>query len=113
MWIAMAREARYVDEAIYPEESLNMQQALQMYTLNAAYALSREHDLGSLEVGKLADFVVIDRDILNSAVDDIRDTKVLQTYLGGELVYQSEYVRRQTLLDKVSSDLRDTLAHLG
>ena len=90
MWIAMAREARYVDEAIYPEESLNMQQALQMYTLNAAYALSREHDLGSLEVGKLADFVVIDRDILNSAVDDIRDTKVLQTYLGGELVYQSE-----------------------
>jgi predicted amidohydrolase YtcJ len=90
MWIAMAREARYVDEAIYPEESLNLQQALQMYTLNAAYALSREQDLGSLEAGKLADFVVIDRDILNSTVDDIRDTRVLQTYLGGELVYQRE-----------------------
>ena len=90
MWITMAREARYVDEAIFPEERLELQQALRMYTLNAAYALSREQELGSLEVGKLADFIVIDRDILNSAVDDIRDTKVLQTYLGGELVYQSE-----------------------
>jgi len=90
MWITMAREGRYVDEAIYPEERLSLQQALKMYTLNAAYAISREQDIGSLEVGKLADFVVIDRDILNSAVDEIRDTRVLQTYLGGELVYQSE-----------------------
>ena len=89
MWISISRQARYVDAAVYPEESLNRQQALQMFTTNASYAISREEELGSLEAGKLADFVIIDRDILNSTVDEIRDTKVLKTYLGGELVYES------------------------
>ncbi len=87
MWTTISRQPRYVDQPLYPEEALSRRQALQMYTINAAYALAREHDLGSLEPGKLADFIVIDRNILTSPQDDIPATRVLQTYLAGELVY--------------------------
>ena len=47
-----------------------------------------EEQTGSLEPGKLADFAVLDTDILTCPVDSIRDTQVLQTYLGGKLVYE-------------------------
>lgn len=87
MWITVARKARYVDKPVHPEEGLTRQQALQMYTANAAFALARESDIGSLEKGKLADFVVIDRDILTCPIDAIRETRVLRTYLGGKQVY--------------------------
>jgi predicted amidohydrolase YtcJ len=46
-----------------------------------------EDQIGSLEEGKLADFVIVDTDILTCPVDAIRNTKVLQTYLGGKRVY--------------------------
>jgi hypothetical protein len=87
MWVAVSRQPRHLDEPLYPDEALSRRQALEMYTVNAAYALAREQDLGSLEPGKLADFIVIDRNILSCPQDDIRDTRVLQTYLAGELVY--------------------------
>jgi len=58
-------------------------------TLNPARTLGLDADLGSLEPGKLADFVVLDRDILNVPVDEVKDIKVAQTYLGGRLVYDA------------------------
>ncbi|MDH5346213.1 MAG: amidohydrolase family protein, partial [Gammaproteobacteria bacterium] len=72
------------------DEALTMAEALAGYTLNAAY-LSFEEDIkGSIEPGKLADFIVLDRDLLATAPDHIMDTKVLETWLGGKLVYSIE-----------------------
>jgi predicted amidohydrolase YtcJ len=47
-----------------------------------------EDQVGSLEEGKLADFAVVDRDILTCPVDEIKDTQCLRTYLNGKLVYE-------------------------
>ncbi len=90
MWIAITRQVRYRDAPMFPQEALTREQALRMYTTNNAYLLFREDEIGSLEPGKLADMIVIDRDILNGPVDELRQTKVLQTYLNGELVYQAD-----------------------
>jgi predicted amidohydrolase YtcJ len=46
--------------------------------------------VGSLEEGKLADLIVVDRDLLTCPEDDIKDTRVLRTYLGGKLAYRSK-----------------------
>jgi len=70
------------------DEALTMVEALRGYTLNAAH-LSFEEDLkGSIEPGKLADFVVLDRDLLSIDPGHIMDTTVLETWLGGRLVYE-------------------------
>lgn len=70
-----------------PEEKLTVEEALRTITWNAAYNVFMEDKLGTLEVGKLADFVVLDRDILTIPPDQIAKTCVLQTYMGGRLVY--------------------------
>ena len=61
---------------------------MKVYTVNGAAASGEQADKGSIEVGKLADFIVIDRDIFQIDVKSISDTKVLATYLSGEKVYQ-------------------------
>lgn len=70
-------------------QEISREQMLRMYTINNAYAVWQEDIRGSLEVGKLADMVVLDRDILTCDVKEIRESKlVMQTYVGGELVYE-------------------------
>ena len=58
-------------------------------TLNAAYELHEDRSIGSLEVGKLADLIVIDRDVEHVAPTEISATKVLRTVVGGKAVYDS------------------------
>jgi predicted amidohydrolase YtcJ len=87
IWTTLTRQARWYDGALHPEEALTREQALRFYTANNAYLLFRENDIGSLEQGKQADFVVLDRDILSCPADAIRDTQVLVTYLGGKRVF--------------------------
>jgi hypothetical protein len=72
---------------MHEEEALTRQQAICFYTINNARLLFLEKECGSIEPGKLADFVVVDRDLLECPIDDLRDTQVLQTYLGGRLVF--------------------------
>jgi predicted amidohydrolase YtcJ len=86
MQTTVARVPRGMAEPLHPEEALNRQQMIQFYTINNAFLLRREHEIGSLEVGKLADFIVIDTDLLHCPVDAIGKTKVLATYLAGSRV---------------------------
>jgi len=69
-------------------EKISEFEALRAVTLDAAYQVFFDDKVGSLEVGKLADFVVLEHSPLNSPVGIIADIQVLKTYLGGELVYE-------------------------
>jgi predicted amidohydrolase YtcJ len=71
-----------------PAERLTREQALRAFTLDAAYAAHAERDLGSIEVGKLADFVVLSRDIMKAPAADIPRITVLRTMVAGRTVYQ-------------------------
>jgi hypothetical protein len=73
---------------VAPEEAIGVMDAIRLYTWNGAY-LGKEEDVkGSIEVGKLADMVVIDRDILSVPHEEIKDIQVEMTIVGGEIVYQ-------------------------
>jgi predicted amidohydrolase YtcJ len=71
----------------YPEEALSREEALRSFTIDAAYAAHQEAILGTLEAGKWADFVVIDRDFFEVPAIEIWQTNVLQTWVAGEKVY--------------------------
>ncbi len=73
----------------YPDQALSRAEALHSYTLAAAYAAHQEDRLGSLEPGKWADFIVVDRDYFESPASEIDDIRVLQTWVGGRLVYEA------------------------
>jgi predicted amidohydrolase YtcJ len=68
-------------------------EVLRAITLNAAYTLRQEKESGSLEVGKLADMIVIDRNFFTIPAEDIANIKVLLTVVGGKIVYQSKFMR--------------------
>jgi predicted amidohydrolase YtcJ len=88
MWVTVTRKARWFEGQLHVEEALTREQALRLYTINNAYIHSREHEIGSIEPGKFADFVLIDRDILTVPADEIKDTQVLATYLNGKRVFE-------------------------
>ena len=89
MFTAITRQGKYFDQRMHPEQAITREQALRFYTINNARLLFLEHDAGSLEAGKLADLIVLDRDILACPVDEIRGTRVLQTWLGGKKIYDN------------------------
>ncbi len=88
IWTTLTRLPRWTDQPLHSEQSISREQAIRLYTTNNAFLTFEEKEKGSLEAGKLADFVVIDRDILTCPVDDIRDVNVRQTWMGGRLVYE-------------------------
>jgi predicted amidohydrolase YtcJ len=71
----------------YPEECISARQALHAYTLGAAYASGEERSKGSLAPGKLADMVVLSRDILSVPPPEILNTTVEMTIVGGKIAY--------------------------
>jgi len=75
------------EEPLLADQGIGLQDVLDAYTINAAYALKQERTTGSLEPGKLADFIVLDRDIFAIDPFDLHDTRVLATYLDGRRVY--------------------------
>jgi predicted amidohydrolase YtcJ len=74
----------------YPEECLSIQDAVYAYTLGAAYAGCEESIKGSLTVGKLADLVVLDADIFSIEAEEILETGIVATMVGGEFVYRRD-----------------------
>lgn len=74
----------------FPEEAMSRRQALRAYTLSAAYAAFQEDVVGSLAPGKLADVTVLSRDILTVPAEELPETRVLYTIVGGRVEYRAE-----------------------
>lgn len=85
MATAITRKAKWHSEPLHPEEALTREQALRFYTSNNARILFMDEITGSLEPGKMADLVVLDRDFLSCPEDQIAGTQVLRAYVGGKL----------------------------
>jgi predicted amidohydrolase YtcJ len=74
-------------DLFYPDQAMTREEALSSYTLNAAYAAFEEDSKGSLEVGKLADVVVLSLDLLTIPIEEIPSVQIDMTILGGEVRY--------------------------
>ncbi len=70
------------------DPGLDRQTVVRAITINSAYELHQEAETGSLEVGKLADFIVLDRNFFKIPAEQIANIKVLLTVVGGQVVYQ-------------------------
>ena len=70
-----------------PQE-LTLAQAIRAYTINSAYVMRQEDKVGSIEVGKLADLVILDKNLFEINPSKIKQTKVMTTLLDGEVIYQ-------------------------
>ncbi|HLY20474.1 MAG TPA: amidohydrolase [Bryobacteraceae bacterium] len=90
MWIALTRQPRWSNTPLHPEQRISREQAIRLYTVNNAWLTFEEKEKGSLEAGKLADFIVLDRDILACPLDEVRGIQVEQTWLGGKLIFSGE-----------------------
>src|SRR5882724_7436068 len=73
----------------FPEQKLTLPEALEAYTMGSAYAEFQENQKGSITPGKLADMVLLSDDVLSIDPMKIRDVKVVKTWVGGKLVYDS------------------------
>ena len=71
-----------------PWECLTLRQAVRMHTMGTAYQLHQDRTTGSIQVGKYADLIVVDQNLFKVPVDQISETKVLLTILGGTVVWQ-------------------------
>jgi predicted amidohydrolase YtcJ len=89
MWITLARQPRRAEQPLHPEQHLTREQAIRLYTVNNAFLTFEEKEKGTLERGKLADFVVLKQDILTCPELTVKDIEVAQTYLAGKLIYDS------------------------
>lgn len=90
IWIAVTRQPRRLDHVFHPEQRISREEALRLYTINNAYLTFEENHKGSLETGKLADFVILNADILTCPVEQIPDITVSATYVGGRKVYPAD-----------------------
>ena len=79
----------YPEGGWFPEQKMTVEEAIKGYTIWAAYSAFQEDILGSIEVGKYADFTILDKDILSIEPSDILNTKPIFTIVGGEIKYQA------------------------
>ncbi|HEX9943251.1 MAG TPA: amidohydrolase family protein, partial [Thermoanaerobaculia bacterium] len=79
-----------------PAQKITVEDALSAYTRGAAYAEFAEDRKGTLAPGKLADFVVLDRDLTTVPPETIREVKVVMTVVGGRVVYEARNSTTQT-----------------
>jgi predicted amidohydrolase YtcJ len=87
IYVAVTRQTERAGVLI-PDECLTREQALRLYTINNAYLSHEEKEKGSLEVGKLGDLIVIDRNVLTCPAKEVLTTKVLATVVGGKVVFE-------------------------
>ena len=80
----------YPEGGFVPEQRISVAQAIQGYTFGAAYLENFEDRIGTLSAGKLADVVIMDRNLLESTPEEILKAKALYTFIDGKPVYQAE-----------------------
>ncbi len=92
---SVLRESKMTVKVWGPKQRGTVKQAIINYTINGAWQDHQEHIKGSIEMGKLADFCVIDEDIITIDPQDIRKAKNLMTIAGGKIVYNAkpDYLR--------------------
>ncbi len=78
----------YPEAGFISEEKLSLEEALKLFTINSAYSSFEEEIKGSLEIGKLADMIVLDRDIFTVEENEIKNIKVDMTVVDGEIVFK-------------------------
>lgn len=87
IWTALTRTLE--GSAVHqPGEALTREEAVRLYTINNAFLHNEEKEKGSLEVGKLGDLIVLDRDLMTCPVNEVRDVKVRLTVVAGKVVHQ-------------------------
>jgi hypothetical protein len=87
---AVTRRAKWFDRPLHPEESLTREQAIRFYTINNARLLFLEKEVGSLEPGKRADFVILDRDILACPENELATLAPRETWIDGRQVFRAD-----------------------
>lgn len=90
MWACVVRQTRD-GQSFYPEERVSREDALRMWTNGAAWIQFAEKERGSIEKGKFADLVVIDRDYLTCPEDQIRSIRPVMTIVGGRTVFSASH----------------------
>ena len=88
--VAVARDLwKEPGNVLAPQEKVSVEAAIRAVTINAAWQCHSEHEIGSLEKGKLADFVILDSDPRKVKPTEISDIKVSETWMNGKLVFRS------------------------
>jgi len=82
----------FPENGFQTENALTREEALKGMTIWAAYSNFEEKEKGSLEIGKSADFIILDRDIMTIDIDDIPNAQIIKTFSNGELVYQNKHI---------------------
>jgi hypothetical protein len=86
---SILRESKATGKVSGPDQCISREDAIRAYTINCAWQDHMEHIKGSIEVGKLADFCVLDEDILTIDAHQIKDIPILMTIVGGNTVYDA------------------------
>jgi predicted amidohydrolase YtcJ len=89
IWVAVSRKAEGAG-VLNADQKLTRIEALRFYTINNAKLHFEEREKGSIEPGKLADLILVDRDPLTCPEDDLKSTQVVWTMVGGKIVYQAK-----------------------
>ena len=104
LWIGITRKD-YKGQVWGPDQAVSREAMLKFATLGGAYYAKRENVLGSLEPGKWADLVVLDRDYLTIPVDDIPNIRVLMTMVGGKIVHLVPSLAREAGLQPTGAQV--------
>jgi predicted amidohydrolase YtcJ len=86
---AVLRGAVGGKEPLHPEEAISLRAALEMHTRNSAYQLHQEDRTGRIAPGLAADLAVLDRDLLATPAEEIAQTRVVLTFIGGRIVHRA------------------------
>ena len=89
-YASVTRKRPDTPEPFFAEQAMTREEAIYSYTMANAYAAFEEADKGSISAGKLADLVILSKDLINCSEEEILDTEVLYTVVGGEIKYQKK-----------------------